>query len=135
MDLSHIGIATNDLEKLMKEYIDNGYKVVSKVYDATQLATLVLLSKENVPNIELVYTRNELSKVYNTCKNNYRMEYHKCYKVKDLLESIKALKEKNYLQITNIEYAPLLKTKICFMYSKESGLIELEEINELDLHI
>ena len=83
MDLSHIGIATNDLEKIMKEYIDNGYKVVSKVYDATQLATLVLLSKENVPNIELVYTKNELSKVYNTCKNNYRMEYHKCYKVKD----------------------------------------------------
>ena len=36
MDLSHIGIATNDLEKLMKEYIDNGYKVVSKVYDSTQ---------------------------------------------------------------------------------------------------
>ena len=94
-----------------------------------------MLSKENVPKIELVYTRNELSKVYNTCKNNYRMEYHKCYKVKDLPASIKALKEKNYLQITNIEYAPLLKTKICFMYSRECGLIELEEINELNLHI
>ena len=127
MELSHIGIATNDIDKLVKEYITKGYKVIDKVYDENQLATLVLLKKEKMPNIELVYTKNKLSKVYNICKDNLSKEYHKCYKVNDLSTAIQKLKNSKYIQVTNIEYAPLLKTKICFMFSTEFGLIELEE--------
>ena len=127
MELSHIGIATNDIDKLVKEYITKGYKVIDKVYDENQLATLVLLKKEKMPNIELVYTKNKLSKVYNICKDNLSKEYHKCYKVNDLATAIQKLKNSKYIQVTNIEYAPLLKTKICFMFSTEFGLIELEE--------
>ena len=88
-----------------------------------------------MPNIELVYTKNKLSKVYNLCKDNLSKEYHKCYKVNDLFTTIQKLKNSKYIQVTNIEYAPLLKTKICFMFSAEFGLIELEEKDESNICI
>ena len=41
-------------------------------------------SKRGAEYIELIYTNNKESSVYNLCKNNYKKQYHVCYIVKSL---------------------------------------------------
>lgn len=126
MKLNHIGIATNNIEKLISEYISLGYKVINRVYDDIQLADLCLLRMDNSIDIELVSTSNPESKVYNLSMNNYSKEYHKCYYTDNIREEIEELKSKNYILISDINYAKLLNGEVCFMY-KNSELIELFE--------
>lgn len=126
MKINHIGIATNDIEKLTKEYINDGYELVNKVYDSIQLATLCLLKKEGQVDVELVYTTDSNSKVYNLSKNNYKREYHKCYEVDNINKSIKELKKEGYIVVSNIDEAILLNGKVCFLY-RRGELIELVE--------
>lgn len=126
MKLDHIGIATNNIEILANEYISNGYKLVNKVYDNIQIADLYLLRKENSIDIELVSASNCKSKIYNLSSNNYKLEYHKCYQVENILSTIERLKKDGYVQVSNIDDAILLNGKVCFLY-KKGELIELVE--------
>ncbi|MDD2435201.1 MAG: VOC family protein [Bacilli bacterium] len=128
-NIDHIGIAVNDLEKVKAYYLEKGYEIVDTIYDETQLATLCLLHKNNENNIELIYTDNPKSPVYNLCKNNEEKEYHVCYQVSSISDSLSHLKSLGYKQISNVAYAKLLKGNICFLYSKDKTLIELVEVN------
>ena len=124
--IHHVGIATNNLDELTDEYLQNGYQIINEVYDPEQKAKLRLLSKDNQKNVELVYTDNPESRVFNLSHNNYKKEYHICFEVKNLNHFINVFKNKGYLLITNIEKAKLFDGKICFMY-KNGNLIELVE--------
>lgn len=126
MKLNHVGIATNDIEKLANEYVSKGYMIVNKVFDNIQLADLYLLRKNNSVDIELVYTSNPNSKVYNLSINNYNKQYHKCYEVENIKNEIELLKKDNYTLISDINDAILLNGKVCFLY-KNGELIELVE--------
>lgn len=125
--IHHIGIATNSLDELTDEYLQNGYQIASEVYDPEQKAKLRLLSKDNQKNVELVYADNPESRVFNLSHNNYKKEYHICFEVKKLNHFIDVFKNEGYLLITNIEKAKLFDGKICFMY-KNGNLIELLEV-------
>lgn len=126
--IHHIGIATNDLTKLKEEYLKQNYIYVDEVYDKFQKATLCLL-KRGAEYIELIYTNNKESSVYNLCKNNYKKQYHVCYIVKSLKEEISKLKREGCILIQDICYAELLKSNICFLYTKDRKVIELVEDN------
>ena len=73
--IHHVGIATNDLEGLTEEYLQNGYQIINEVYDAKQKAQLRFLSKDNHASIELIYTDDPESRVFNLSHNNYKIEY------------------------------------------------------------
>ena len=126
--IHHIGIATNDLTRLKEEYLKQNYIYVDEVYDKFQKATLCLL-KRGAECIELIYTNNKESSVYDLCKNNYKKEYHVCYIVKSLKEEISKLKREGCILIQDICYAELLKSNICFLYTKDRKVIELVEDN------
>ena len=126
--IHHIGIATNDLTKLKEEYLKQNYIYVDEVYDKFQKATLCLL-KRGAEYIELIYTNNKESSVYNLCKNNYKKQYHVCYIVKSLKEEISKLNREGCILIQDICYAELLKSNICFLYTKDRKVIELVEDN------
>ena len=125
--IHHIGIATNDLERLTEEYLQSGYQVTNEVYDIKQKAQLRFLSKDNQVSIELIYTDDPESRVFNLSHNNYKIEYHTCFEVDNLKQFIDIFSNEGYLLITNIEKAELFDGKICFMY-KNGSLIELTEI-------
>ena len=125
--LNHIGIAVNNLEKNKEKYIKEGYIVLNEVYDEIFLVNLCLMKKHN-EQIELVYTQNEKSSVYNMCKNNDEKVYHKCYEVENIEESIYKLKNNGYIMTSEIVPSKLLNGQVCFLYSKEEGLIELLEV-------
>lgn len=125
--IHHIGIATNSLDELTDEYLQNGYRITNEVYDSRQKAKLRLLSKDNQNNIELVYTDNPESRVFNLSYNNYKKEFHTCFEVNNISHFINVFRDEGYLPITYIEQAKLFDGKICFMY-KNGNLIELVEI-------
>ena len=125
--LNHIGIAVPDMEKSKEKYLKDGFKVLKENYDENFLTNLCLMKKDN-QIIELVYTDNINSKAYSMCQKEEETIYHKCYEVKNLEEVVKKLKDDKYIQISNIVYSNLLLGKVCFLYSKEKGLLELLEV-------
>lgn len=127
--INHIGIAVHNYENAKAKYLDKGYKILKESYDKYFLVNLCLMVKDN-EKIELVYTDNENSSVINMCKNNEEKIYHICYEVKSIEEEIKKLKDENFIQSSEVVYSTLLNGKVCFLYSREKGLIELVEVNE-----
>ena len=124
--------AKNEIAQLEKclNILDSGKKGISdinEVYDAKQKAQLRFLSKDNHASIELIYTDDPESRVFNLSHNNYKIEYHTCFEVDNLKQFIDIFSNEGYLLITNIEKAELFDGKICFMY-KNGSLIELTEI-------
>lgn len=126
--LHHIGIATNNLSKLKEEYLNQNYVCIGEVYDKIQKATLCLLKKDT-ECVELIHTNNKEAVVYNLCKSNYKKEYHVCYIVKSLNKEITKLKREGCILIKDVCYAELLKSNICFLYTKDRKVIELVEEN------
>ena len=127
--IHHKGIATDNLESLKEEYIKLGYSCINEVYDEIQKAYLCLLENSS-ECIELIYTDDEDSCVYNICKDNYKKEYHVCYIVESLEDEIKELKKQGCILIRDICYAKLLNANICFLYTRNREVIELVEYNE-----
>lgn len=133
--INHIGIAVSNIEKSKDKYIKLGYKVLKEIYDEIFLADLCLMKRES-EIIELIHTKDTNSKLFNICNNNIELDYHKCYEVNNIEENIKLLKKNKYLLISDIVYSKLLGGKICFLYNKKVGIIELLEVkNEKNIHI
>ena len=127
MKLHHKGIAVSDLNKVKQKYQNLGYEVINETYDEIQNAELVLMKKrEDV--IEVIYSSETESPVYNLCQKAEETTYHKCYQINNIQNSIEELKKQGYIIISEIVDAKLFQGKICFMYSKKEGVIELYEI-------
>lgn len=127
--LNHIGIAVTNITVSKEKYIKEGYKVIKESYDENFLTELCIMRKEDEV-IELVYTNNPKSNVYNLCSKKDETIYHECYEVDNIEETIKELKNNNYIVISNIVYSKLLLGQVCFLYSKENGIIELLEVKK-----
>jgi len=125
--LNHIGIAVPNIIKSKEKYIKEGFEIIKECYDENFLTDLCLMRrKEEV--IELVYTNNPKSNVFNLCSKEEETTYHKCYEVDNIESTIEKFKKDNYIVISTIVYSKLLLGQVCFLYSKESGLIELLEV-------
>ena len=124
----HFGVAVNDLEKIKSKYLSNGYDIVCSGYDEIQLSWICLLNNKEEKTLELVYSNNPKSPVFNLCSNNVERVYHACYQVKSIDSSVEKFNKLGFYKITTTNYAKLLKGKICFLYSKNRGLIELLEV-------
>ena len=125
--INHIGIAVPNMEQSKEKYLKNGYRIVRESYDEYFLTDLCLIQKGNEV-LELIYTDNPKSKVYELCLKNEEVIYHKCYEVNSIDETIKELKVEKYILISDIVYSKLLSGNVCFLYSKEYGVIELLEV-------
>ena len=102
--LNHIGIAVSDMENSKNKYIQEGYKIIKENYDENFLTDLCLMQKEN-ECIELVYTNNKESTVFNLCSKNTETIYHKCYEVKDINKTILDLKNEKYILVSKIVFS------------------------------
>ncbi len=127
--LHHIGVAAKDIEQAKQEYMARGYLLEKQLYDPTQKARLALLTKTGETRIELVCATEKESPVYSLCQNKSPQMYHKCYQVENLEQSITQHRQRGWLLVSSAVYAPLLNGTICFMFSKEEGLVEFYEIH------
>jgi methylmalonyl-CoA/ethylmalonyl-CoA epimerase len=125
----HIGIATFSIDKTVPYYINAKYSKSNTVIDIIQKVKICFLSKENMPTIELLEPiSNETSPIYNTLIKMGVTPYHCCYTVPDIENAIKELKKMYFIPILKpVQAIAMNDRKICFLYNKDIGLIEIVE--------
>jgi len=129
MDFHHIGLATKNIDRSIKDYKLLGYLSNNeKIMDPIQNVELCFLEKPNSPIIELVSPLSELSPVFSILEKNGTIPYHTCFEVNDIELTIEALKRERFVQISKVVPAIAFNNrKICFLYGINTGLIELLE--------
>lgn len=124
----HIGIAVYDIEKTAIIYENAGYKRSSTIFDEIQNVKICFLEKEGMPQIELLEPVNEDSPVVKILDKNGVSPYHICYEVTDIDESVRKLKKQRYIVVVKpVKAVAIENRKVCFLFNKEIGLIELVE--------
>ncbi|MCI1785955.1 MAG: VOC family protein [Bacteroidales bacterium] len=124
----HIGIAVFDIDSTAKYYISAGYSKTNTVYDPVQNVYISFLTKDGMPKIELLAPKDETSPVNKILKKNGVMPYHFCYEVDEINQAIADLKKLHFVLINMpVRALAIENKKICFLFNKDVGLIELLE--------
>jgi methylmalonyl-CoA/ethylmalonyl-CoA epimerase len=127
MEFHHIGIATNNIDETVNKYNILGYTISSEIYhDVIQNVFITFMEKSNSPRLELVAPVDQFSPILNTLKKNGTIPYHICYEVTDIKLEVERLKKLKFVIVSKIVPAIAFENRlVCFLYSKETGLIEL----------
>ena len=124
----HIGIAVKDIEKTAAIYEQGGYSRSATIYDPIQNVNIRWLTKENMPIVELLAPQDEKSPVNNTLEKVGVSPYHCCYVVEKLEDAVAELRKQKYIMVSKPAEAVAFKgSRVCFLYNKNIGLIELVE--------
>lgn len=126
----HIGIAVFNIEKTAIEYIDAGYTISEIIIEPVQKVKVAYAYKEGFPTIELLAPLNEKSPVCAVLKSRGVSPYHVCYAVSNIALAIQELKERKFMALARpVPGHGLNDALTVFMYKKDTGLIQLVEIN------
>jgi len=124
----HTGIAVESIERTAALFVDAGYKMTNVIFDSKQNVKISFLGKAHSPLLELVEPVDDTSPVRNILNKVGVSAYHFCYEVEDIDDSISQLRKKKFmLLIKPVEAVAFGGRRICFLYHKETGLIELLE--------
>lgn len=124
----HIGVAVKDIEATAKIYESGGYSRSETYFDPIQNVSICWLSKDRMPTVELLAPIDEKSPVNTTLDKMGVTPYHTCYEVDDLEASIKELRKQKYVLVSKPAVAVAIHgARVCFLYNKNVGLIELVE--------
>lgn len=122
----HIGVATIDIEKTAEIYVNAGYSKTGTIYDPIQNVYICFLQKEGMPMVELLAPKDENSPVCKTLDKNGVTPYHTCYTVDDIDQAVADLRKLSYVALGKpVEACAIHNNKICFLFNKAVGLIEL----------
>jgi methylmalonyl-CoA/ethylmalonyl-CoA epimerase len=129
MEFNHLGVATDNIRKSIETFEKLGFASGKVIFDDIQLVNICFLKKDNHPDIELIEPVNEKSPVRNILDKVGTTPYHICYTTKDLQQEILCLKQNGFiLVVTPVNAIAFEMRKICFLYNKNFGLLELVEI-------
>lgn len=124
----HIGVAVKSIDETANIYRRGGYFVSKTVFDPIQNVNICWLTKEDAPIVELLAPVDETSPVCKTLEKNGVTPYHCCYVVEDIEEAVKQLRKEKYVLTSKLEPAVAFRgSRVCFLYNKNVGLIELVE--------
>jgi methylmalonyl-CoA/ethylmalonyl-CoA epimerase len=124
----HIGVAVFDIDSNAKYYIDAGYSKTDTVYDPIQNVYICFLTKNEMPMVELLASKDQNSPVIKTLEKNGVSPYHCCYEVDDINQAITDLRGLCFVPIIRpVGACAIDNRKVCFLFNKNVGLIELVE--------
>lgn len=125
----HIGIACHDIEATKPFYVALGYVASETVEDPIQNIFICFLDKLGMPKLELLAPVDEQSPVNRTLAASGVTPYHVCYEVEDLDATIKELKGQRFIRVSKpVPACAINNRRVCFLYNKDVGLIELVEV-------
>lgn len=128
MKFHHIGVAVKSIDKTAAVYVAGGYKQSATTFDPVQNVNICWLTKEGMPTVELLAPIDETSPVCKTLEKNGVTPYHTCYIVEDLERAVTVLRKMKYVAVSSPVEAPAIgNSKVCFLFNKNVGLIELVE--------
>lgn len=124
----HIGVAVFDIDTTAKLYLDAGYSRTASVLDPIQDINICFLTKVGMPMIELLEALDSSSPVNRILKSVGVSPYHFCYVVPDMDDALSRLRKMRFVMVSNpVKACALNNRRVCFMYNKNVGLIELLE--------
>ena len=128
MKFHHIGVAVKDIDKTAAVYVQGGYSQSVTTFDSIQNVNICWLTKEGMPTVELLAPVDETSPVCKTLEKNGVTPYHTCYIVENIEQAMAVLRKMKYVAVSKPEVAPAISNcKVCFLFNKNVGLIELVE--------
>ncbi len=133
--LDHIGIAVNIIADMEEYYKSMSFVNTAAVFDPLQNASLVMLKKEGLDSIELVYMSDIERRTYIPEGNKAGKPYHLCYRVKNFSEVLKDLDNNNipWEIVSQAKQAVLFGGKeVMFIHVQGVGVIEFLQDNTLD---
>ncbi len=133
--LDHIGIAVNSIDAMEEYYKSMSFVNTAATFDPLQNASLVMLKKEGLDSIELVYMSDIERRTYIPDGNKAGKPYHLCYRVKDFSEVLKELDNNNipWEIVSQAKQAVLFGGKeVMFIHVQGAGVIEFLQENTLD---
>ena len=124
----HIGVAVRDIDATASVYEIGGYTRSESIIDPLQHVIICWLTKDNCPTVELLAPADEMSPVNKTLEKIGVSPYHCCYVVDNLEDSISELRKLKYIVVSKPSKAvALCGSRVCFLFNKNIGLIELVE--------
>lgn len=128
MKFHHIGVAVKDISATAAVYVTGGYKQSDTIFDSIQNVNICWLTKENMPVVELLEPVDETSPVNKILEKNGVTPYHTCYIVDEIELAMKELRKMKYIVVSKpAEAVAIHGCKVCFLFNKNVGLIELVE--------
>lgn len=128
MKFHHIGVAVKDISATATVYVAGGYRQSEVIFDPEQNVNICWLTKDGMPVVELLEPVNDTSPVNKTLEKNGVTPYHTCYVVDDIDNAVKELRKMKYVIVSKpVEAVAIHCCKVCFLYNKNIGLIELVE--------
>ena len=128
MKFHHIGVAVKDISATATVYVAGGYRQSEVIFDPEQNVNICWLTKDGMPVVELLEPVNDTSPVNKTLEKNGVTPYHTCYVVDDIDIAVKELRKMKYVIVSiPVEAVAIHCCKVCFLYNKNIGLIELVE--------
>ena len=124
----HIGMAVKSIDATAAIYEDGGYRMSEIVFDPIQNVNICWLTRKGSPIIELLAPVDENSPVNKTLEKVGVSPYHCCYVVDNIEEAISQLRKQKYVMVSKVAEAVAFRgSKVCFLFNKNVGLIELVE--------
>jgi methylmalonyl-CoA/ethylmalonyl-CoA epimerase len=125
----HIGYAVRDIAATAEYYLNADWQVSDVQIDEIQNVKIAFLSKPAMPLIELIAPIDETSPVVKTLDKVGVSTYHVCYETTDIRQTVVELRKQKYIPLFNpVEAVALNNCKICYLYNKNVGLIEIVEV-------
>lgn len=127
----HIGYAVHKIAITAEYYFRAGWSISDEQIDPIQNTKIAFLSKKGFPMIELVEPVNEKSPIVKTLEKSGVTPYHICYEVDDIDAAIVDLKKLRFIPLFKpVQAIALNNYKICYLYNKDVGLIEIVNCNK-----
>lgn len=124
----HIGVAVKDLDATTVVYEQGGYKRSASIFDPIQNVNICWLTKDGMPTVELLSPVDDTSPVNKILEKNGVTPYHICYVVDNLEDACSDLRKQKYIMVSKTaEAVAFCGSRVCFLFNKNVGLIELVE--------
>lgn len=124
----HIGVAVFNIVTTAKFYMDAGYSRTDSILDSLQDIRICFLTKVGMPMVELLEAVDSSSPVNRILKDVGVSPYHFCYVVPDMEDALRRLRKMRFVILSKpVEACALNNRRVCFVYNKNVGLIELLE--------
>ncbi len=129
MKIHHIGYAVKNIEKSIEVFKRLEYDIGEITRDDLRKVNICFVEKDGYV-VELIspIDKNEESVVDGVLKKSGNGPYHICYIVSNMEDGIRELKEKKFKPIIMPQEACAIDgKKVCFLFNKDIGLIEIVE--------
>jgi len=129
LEVHHIGIVVEDIEKAKKPYEEVFGLEVVQVFDVEAFAAKVAFLFVKNTYIELVQPNNAEDGIGKFLKRGGGM-HHICYEVENIERFLEEMKKKNVRSVTQKpEWTPCFE-KVLFLHPKDTGNILIEVVEK-----